>query len=206
MLKWTFCKSDGGEEFIQCSNCHEHTSGVSNKSVCGLIWGTVLCLCGWFEKNPEILSQDGQCLAKIWISTCRMWSSSAATSLWQSVWRHLLKCVLIGWTYFGGWQVITQPAHGPAIQITQVPVSSVAGKLPQSLHSVTPLQTAIAITTGATRTGKLKPDFRVCSWDCLPTISLIWRQWISHYIVQDIRFEKFFKHGFDSRKERCQRL
>jgi hypothetical protein len=35
----------------------------------------------------------------------------------------------------------------------------VAGKLPQSLHSVTPLQTAIAITTGTTRTGKLKPDF-----------------------------------------------
>ncbi|GFG33306.1 hypothetical protein Cfor_01801 [Coptotermes formosanus] len=51
-----------------------------------------------------------------------------------------------------GPKVITQPAHGPPIQITQVPVSSVAGKLPQSLHSVTPLQTAIAITTGATRT------------------------------------------------------
>ncbi|XP_021935377.1 mucin-5AC isoform X2 [Zootermopsis nevadensis] len=51
-----------------------------------------------------------------------------------------------------GPKVITQPAHGPPIQITQVPVSSVAGKLPQSLHSVTPLQTAIAITTGTTRT------------------------------------------------------
>ncbi|XP_023715026.1 mucin-5AC isoform X2 [Cryptotermes secundus] len=51
-----------------------------------------------------------------------------------------------------GPKVITQPAHGPPIQITQVPVSSVSGKLPQPLHSVTPLQTAIAITTGATRT------------------------------------------------------
>ncbi|XP_069684282.1 histone deacetylase complex subunit SAP130-A-like isoform X1 [Periplaneta americana] len=51
-----------------------------------------------------------------------------------------------------GPKVITQPAHGPPIQITQVPVSSVSGKLPQSLHNVTPLQTAIAITTGATRT------------------------------------------------------
>ncbi|PSN40505.1 hypothetical protein C0J52_05248 [Blattella germanica] len=48
-----------------------------------------------------------------------------------------------------GPKVITQPAHGPSIQITQVPVGSVAGKLPPSLHSVTPLQTAIAITTGA---------------------------------------------------------
>jgi len=71
----------------------------------------------------------------------------------------LFKYVLIACTYCGVWQVITQPAHGPPIQITQVPVSSVAGKLPQSLHSVTPLQTAIAITTGTTRTGKLKPDF-----------------------------------------------
>jgi hypothetical protein len=70
--------------------------------------------------------------------------------------------LLIGLTFvvsICGWcQVITQPAHGPPIQITQVPVSSVAGKLPQSLHSVTPLQTAIAITTGATRTGKLSPE------------------------------------------------
>lgn len=71
----------------------------------------------------------------------------------------LFKYVLIACMYCGVWQVITQPAHGPPIQITQVPVSSVAGKLPQSLHSVTPLQTAIAITTGTTRTGKLKPDF-----------------------------------------------
>lgn len=74
----------------------------------------------------------------------------------------------------GGWQVITQPAHGPPIQITQVPVSSVAGKLPQSLHSVTPLQTAIAITTGATRAGKHSfENFSVLfSLNCLQDVFL----------------------------------
>ncbi|XP_049856837.1 mucin-5AC isoform X2 [Schistocerca gregaria] len=50
-------------------------------------------------------------------------------------------------------KVITQPVHGQSIQITQVPVSSVSGKLPQTLHTVTPLQqAALTITTGTPRT------------------------------------------------------
>ncbi|XP_067007404.2 histone deacetylase complex subunit SAP130 isoform X2 [Anabrus simplex] len=45
-----------------------------------------------------------------------------------------------------GPKVIAQPVHGPSIQITQVPVSSVAGKVQPTLQ-----QAALTITTGATR-------------------------------------------------------
>ncbi|KAJ9583258.1 hypothetical protein L9F63_022391 [Diploptera punctata] len=48
-----------------------------------------------------------------------------------------------------GPKVITQPAHGPSIQITQYPVSQVDRKLTPSF---TPLQTAIAITTVTNKT------------------------------------------------------
>jgi len=33
MLKWMCCRSYGGEELAQCSNCHKQTSGASNKGV-----------------------------------------------------------------------------------------------------------------------------------------------------------------------------